>query len=124
VYVPLSSGKETSESVANTYTCPPESSIFVYKRKYTFRCRTWLYSKSRDACYESYKGKLQSSFVDEIIVNQELISPTALSAHGKIANNPPSGLIIPKKGYRILAAGNIGSSLIFTMLKAIFPWVS
>jgi hypothetical protein len=117
---------ETSQkrTVTDTYTCPPESSIFVYKRKYNFRCRTWLYSKSRDAWYESSKGKLQSSFVNEIIANQELISPTALSAHGKIVNNPPSGLIIPKKGYRIPAADDIVSSLTFAVLKTVFPWVS
>jgi hypothetical protein len=67
---------------------------------------------------------LQSSFVNEIIANQELISPTALSAHGKIVNNPPSGLIVPKKGYRIPADGDIWSTLIFVLLKGVFPWVS
>lgn len=120
------SSLETSQkrTVTDTYTCPPESSIFVYKRKYTFRCRTWLYSKSRDAWYESPKGKLQSSFVNEIIANQELISPTALSARGKVVNNPPSGLIIPKKGYLIPVSGDIISSMVFALIKTVYPWVS
>jgi hypothetical protein len=116
---------ETSEkrTVTDTYTCPPESSIFVYKKKYNFRCRTWIYDEGRNVWCETSKGKMESSFVNEIIANQELISPTPLSAHGKLSNNPPSGLLIPQKGGLLPAPGPMVPVALLLMLQFTYPWV-
>ncbi|KIL90125.1 hypothetical protein FAVG1_06864 [Fusarium avenaceum] len=108
--------------VKDTYNCPPESSIFVYKRKYKFKCRPWIYAESLDAWYNSPDGKkIEAEFVNEIIANQELISPVALSSHGRITGAPPSGLVIPTKRYTI--GSDIWGSILYAMLRAMYPWI-
>lgn len=116
---------ETSniKRVKDTYTCPPESAIFVYKRRYKFRCRSWFFSEANDEWYETKNGKIEAQFVNEITANQELISPVALNAHGKIVNNPPAGLVIPTKGWNIESNDNPIWLVLFVILKSTYPWI-
>ncbi|KAJ5278906.1 hypothetical protein N7478_004278 [Penicillium angulare] len=112
----------TLTRVTDTYTCPSESAIFVYKRRYKFCCRTWLYNAAQNAWFESNTGRIEGYFTNEIASNQELISPLALSSHGRITNDPPSGLVIPTKGWNIETAGGL-SSIILGYIRAWYPWV-
>jgi hypothetical protein len=108
--------------VKDTYHCPPESSIFVYKRKYKFKCRPWIYSEAHDAWYNHPDGrKIEAEFVNEIIANQELISPVALSGQGRITGNPPAGLVIPTKGYTI--GSDMLGQMLYLMLCMMYPWI-
>lgn len=117
---------ETSvkKTVTDTYTCPAESSNYVYKRKYKFRCRTWISDGKRDAWFESTNGRMQSSFVTEIIAKQELISPVALASHGKITNNPPSGLARPQKGFVIPNLSGMATVALYGIIKSVYPWAT
>lgn len=112
----------SKKTVRDTYIVPAESSIFVYKRKYKFRCRAWLYDGNANAYYEASEGKLESSFATEIIANQELISPTELRNHGRITNNPPSGLVITQKR-RFIPDRDITSIFWLLAFKQTYPWV-
>lgn len=103
------------------YTCAAESSIFVYKRQYKFRCRVWFYDERRDAWCEAYGRKMEGFFVNEITANEELISPVALGAQGKITNNPPAGLIRPTKPYDITSGPWVGAMLLIMKLQ--YPWI-
>jgi hypothetical protein len=107
--------------VKDTYYCPPEASIFVYKRKYKFKCRPWFYSEAEKAWYNYPDGrKIEAEFVNEITANQELISPVRLSSHGRITGNPPPGLVTPTKGY--IVTGQWGM-VFYALLVAMYPWV-
>jgi len=44
---------------------------------------------------------VEAVFVNEIAANQEMISPVALGAHGKILNDTPAGLARPTKGFEL-----------------------
>jgi hypothetical protein len=46
--------------------------------------------------------KVQGQFVNEIIANQELISPVELKNQGRITHKPPLDLIQPTKEYILL----------------------
>ncbi|RFN43764.1 hypothetical protein FIE12Z_12011 [Fusarium flagelliforme] len=113
---------ETSKKmrVTDTYNVPPESSIFVYKRQYKFRCRSWLYCAQHDAWVEVDGKKVQAYFAHEIIANQELISPAELTNHGRITNTPPSGLVRPTRGHKMSPR----EQLWYIMgLKMVYPWI-
>lgn len=108
--------------VKDTYQFPPEASIFVYKRKYKFKCRPWIYWKAQNAWFNYPDGrKMQGEFANEITSNQELISPVALSNHGRITSNPPAGLVIPTKGY---TPTEVGTIMFYLLLCATYPaWI-
>lgn len=114
---------ETSNvsTMRDTYTCLPHSSIFVYKRKYVFRCKLWLHERGTNTFVApDGKGKYLGEYVHEIIENQELISSVALSSHGRITNNPPSGLVNNSKPADKSASWSwIG---VFMMLRQVYPW--
>lgn len=112
----------TMKRVTDTYTCPARSAIFVYKRRYKFRCRTWFFHQPTKHWLESNAGKLEAQFVNEITANQELISPVALRAHGKITNKPPPGLAIPTIGFN-LEKGSIFDKVLIAVLRQMYPWV-
>ncbi|RKL29170.1 hypothetical protein BFJ72_g12079 [Fusarium proliferatum] len=89
---------ETSsvQKITDTYVVPPESSIFVYKRRYKFRCRSWFHDSVYGSKIETQSGiPIEGQFFNEITANQELISPVALTGQGLISNDPPSGLVYP-----------------------------
>ncbi|KAI6756027.1 hypothetical protein HG530_011763 [Fusarium avenaceum] len=108
--------------VKDTYNCPPEASIFVYKRKYKFKCRTWIYWEAQEAWFNYPDGrKIEAEFVSEITCNQELISPVALSSHGRISSDPPAGLVIPTKG---CTPCDVASVIFFAMLLDMYrSWI-
>ncbi|KAH6970243.1 hypothetical protein DER45DRAFT_608947 [Fusarium avenaceum] len=108
--------------IKDTYQCPPEASIFVYKRKYKFKCRPWIYYKAQNAWFNYPDGrKMQAEFVNEITSNQELISPVALSSHGRISGASPAGLVVPAEGYT--PSGAIGA-IFYTVLLSTYPsWI-
>ncbi|OBS22716.1 hypothetical protein FPOA_09048 [Fusarium poae] len=115
---------ETSSirTVRDTYTCPPHSSIFVYKRRYRFRCRTWFLAPGIDAWVENPDGvKIESQFENEIFANQELISPVALTNIGRITNSTPSGLTLPTRGWKIVKSSMW--NLWYQVTRAVYPWV-
>ncbi|CAG7557566.1 unnamed protein product [Fusarium equiseti] len=71
---------ETSNKtrVTDKYVIPSHSSIYVYKRKYRFRCNTWVYWAPENAWLEMGGKKVEAQFDNEIVANQELISPAEL----------------------------------------------
>lgn len=116
---------ETSsvQKVTDTYDIPPESSIFVYKKRYRFLCRPWFYCPALDAWIEDESGvKIEARSAIEITANEELISPVALAGQGQITNNTASGLVMPTKGYRIRSSDAWWASW-FIMMDIIYPWV-
>lgn len=118
---------ETSsvQKVTDTYVVPPESSIFVYKRLYKFRCRSWFYDSLYGSRIETLAGfPIEGQFFSEITTNQELISPVALTGQGLIPNNPPSGLVYPNNRY---SAYDHSLSEWVTWYKAMakkYPWTA
>ncbi|KAG8670517.1 hypothetical protein FPOAC2_09879 [Fusarium poae] len=115
---------ETSSirTVRDTYVCPPHSSIFVYKRRYKFRCRTWFLAPGVHAWVENPNGvKIESQFENEIIANQELISPVALTNIGRITNSNPSGLTLPTRGWKI--DRNSPWQRWYEITRELYPWV-
>lgn len=117
---------ETSsvQKVTDTYTIPPEASIFVYKKRYRFLCRPWFYYPMLDAWIEDRSGvKIEAQSVIEITANQELISPVALKGQGQITNNAASSLVMPTKGYRIQGSDVRWVSW-FTVMELIYPWIN
>ena len=115
---------ETSDirEVEDTYTCPPESSIFVYKRRYRFRCRAWFSCEVRNAWCEWNESRMEAVFVNEITANQELISPVALGGQGKITNNPLTGLARPSEG------ADVSRDIVWLVMRPRlgdqYPWLS
>lgn len=114
---------ETSKKtrVTDTYSIPPESSIFVYKKQYKFRCRPWIYLDLGKVWLEHNGKKCEAHFNTEIIANQELISPVELTNHGRITNNPPSDLIQPTKGHTL--GGGVAGTVLYALLKNTYPWL-
>ncbi|KAE8151800.1 hypothetical protein BDV25DRAFT_138514 [Aspergillus avenaceus] len=112
----------TLRTVTDTYTCPPRSSIFVYKRRYKFRCRAWFFYESKNAWCEEKKGKIEGEFINEITANQELISPVALTGEGKITNTPPDGLARPTTGYNLETSGSISDLTMLVLIQATYAW--
>ncbi|KNG84340.1 hypothetical protein ANOM_009501 [Aspergillus nomiae NRRL 13137] len=112
----------TIKRVTDTYTCPPESAIFVYKRRYKLWCTAWIFYEEKNAWLESDRGKFEGEFVNEITANQELISPIDLTAYRKITNNPPSGLVIPTTGFNVDGRG-IFWTLYVAILAQQYPCV-
>ena len=114
---------ETSSgsTMTDRYTCPPHTSIHVYKRKYTFRCKLWVHeSRTNTFVTPNGKGKYLGEYVHEIVANRELVSPVALSSHGRITNNPPSGLVNTSKPADKSASPWWISALV--LLKTMYPW--
>jgi hypothetical protein len=114
---------ETSSvrTMRDTYTCPPHSSIFVYKRRYTFRCKLWMHEKRTNTFVApDGKGKYLGEYVHEIIANQELISSVALSSHGRVTNNPPSGLLDTSNP--VDKSKSPWWNPAFMALKNLYPW--
>ncbi|KAJ5909611.1 hypothetical protein N7504_004254 [Penicillium tannophilum] len=114
---------QTLSRVVDTYTCPPHTSIFVYKRKFKFRCRTWFYDQVGNRWLESSTGKIEAVFANEITADRELIITEELKDHGKIANNPPSDLVLPKTGINIQKQPGAWFSL-YLLIKQGYSWAN
>ncbi|KAJ5216381.1 uncharacterized protein N7498_002788 [Penicillium cinerascens] len=113
---------ETSQikRIEDTYVIPAKSSIFVYKRKYFFRCTTWFYHKGEKAYLKAGSRKTEGIFENSIVANEELISPTRLTGEGKIVVNPPRDAVRTTKVYN---AGSFESNGIAIALQRVYPWV-
>jgi hypothetical protein len=60
-------------------------------------------------------------FVNDITANQELISPVALVAHGKISSNPPAGLVRPTKSFDV--SSGLANMVLYALAKQAYPWM-
>ncbi|KAI1069010.1 hypothetical protein LB507_006073 [Fusarium sp. FIESC RH6] len=114
---------ETSNktTVKDTYNVPPDTSIFVYKKKYNFRCRPWIYWDSENAWLENNGKRVEAHFYNSIIANEELITPVELTGHGRITNKPPSDLIQPTKKHSL--TDDFEGSAWYIFVRKIYQWM-